>query len=434
MDADPMVIGVYPRVMLWHPLARVELWQVAASAKPLLNTEPKLPPWCSRRWVRLMVGSSTPFSRTSSNLGSSLRSIGLATTSRCLHHAHRSVAVNCPATSSMVDLLSENDLCSISTLRGLLVFCPIDSSFSHKNALQCCVEHAKIWLTKYDQPIGPNVDVAYECFYNDYKFVKGCTAVTLLKSVAIEVLTSIQFCARYHDRFFAKIVNKWCFAEVNVKIRKAYFPLKVLEGNPCLEYIKYPTLPWFNVFTVERSEDNVHPTDYCKSLSDYRCKSLSTWSAISPDSGMAGMAAPPLTLPIGMAAPPLTLPTNHDNIDRAAGILLRHYCGLVSRPPSFFSQSRCLPPLPNPPTPRASHLPCLIAARARRAPYHRLASRSRRASRLMVPPLLTPRHRHHPALPPNPKPNPPRDPFSPLIPLPTPHASSPPPPRFAAKP
>ncbi|KAL2335540.1 hypothetical protein Fmac_016753 [Flemingia macrophylla] len=34
---------------------------------------------------------------------------------------------------------------------------------------------------------------------------------------------------------------------------------------------------------------------------------------------MAGMAAPPLTLPIGMAAPPLTLPTNHDNIDRAAG-------------------------------------------------------------------------------------------------------------------
>ncbi|KAL2335541.1 hypothetical protein Fmac_016754 [Flemingia macrophylla] len=89
----------------------------------------------SKWWVRLMVGSLTPFSRTSSNLGSSSRSIGLATTSRCLHHAHTSVAVNWPVTTSMVDLLSKKDLCSISKLCGLLVFCPIYSSFSHKNAL-----------------------------------------------------------------------------------------------------------------------------------------------------------------------------------------------------------------------------------------------------------------------------------------------------------
>lgn len=45
-------------------------------------------------------------------------------------------------------------------------------------------------------------------------------------------------------------------AEVNVKIKKAYCPPKVVEGNPCLEYIKYLVLPWFNEFTVERGEDN----------------------------------------------------------------------------------------------------------------------------------------------------------------------------------
>ncbi|RZB78661.1 Tyrosine--tRNA ligase 1, cytoplasmic isoform A [Glycine soja] len=45
-------------------------------------------------------------------------------------------------------------------------------------------------------------------------------------------------------------------AEVNVKIKKAYCPPKIVEGNPCLEYIKYLVLPWFNEFTVERSADN----------------------------------------------------------------------------------------------------------------------------------------------------------------------------------
>ncbi|KAI4345334.1 hypothetical protein L6164_012466 [Bauhinia variegata] len=45
-------------------------------------------------------------------------------------------------------------------------------------------------------------------------------------------------------------------AEVNVKIKKAYCPPMVVEGNPCLEYIKYLILPWFNELTVERSAEN----------------------------------------------------------------------------------------------------------------------------------------------------------------------------------
>ncbi|CAN8316036.1 unnamed protein product [Cochlearia groenlandica] len=44
-------------------------------------------------------------------------------------------------------------------------------------------------------------------------------------------------------------------AEVNVKIKKAYCPPKIVQGNPCLEYINYIVLPWFDEFTVQRSEE-----------------------------------------------------------------------------------------------------------------------------------------------------------------------------------
>ncbi|KAF2309355.1 hypothetical protein GH714_001710 [Hevea brasiliensis] len=45
-------------------------------------------------------------------------------------------------------------------------------------------------------------------------------------------------------------------AEVNVKIKKAYCPPKIVEGNPCLQYIKYIIFPWFHEFKVERSMEN----------------------------------------------------------------------------------------------------------------------------------------------------------------------------------
>lgn len=45
-------------------------------------------------------------------------------------------------------------------------------------------------------------------------------------------------------------------AEVNLKIKKAYCPPNVVQGNPCLEYIKYIVFPWFNEFKVERKEEN----------------------------------------------------------------------------------------------------------------------------------------------------------------------------------
>ncbi|KAJ1280750.1 hypothetical protein BS78_04G257000 [Paspalum vaginatum] len=44
--------------------------------------------------------------------------------------------------------------------------------------------------------------------------------------------------------------------EICFKIEEAYCPPKLAEGNPCLEYIKYIILPWFQKFEVVRKKEN----------------------------------------------------------------------------------------------------------------------------------------------------------------------------------
>eukprot|EP00878_Enallax_costatus_P003651 GHUV01003865.1.p1 GENE.GHUV01003865.1~~GHUV01003865.1.p1 ORF type:complete len:410 (+),score=121.69 GHUV01003865.1:293-1522(+) len=44
--------------------------------------------------------------------------------------------------------------------------------------------------------------------------------------------------------------------DVNVKIKKAFCPPQVVEGNPCIEYIIHIVFPWFNKFEVHRKNDN----------------------------------------------------------------------------------------------------------------------------------------------------------------------------------
>ncbi|KAL0336294.1 UNVERIFIED_CONTAM: hypothetical protein Sradi_4841300 [Sesamum radiatum] len=59
------------------------------------------------------------------------------------------------------DPLQEWDLDLIAMLGSLLISRPVNSSLSHKNALQTCVEHAKLWLAKSEQPIDPNLNITY---------------------------------------------------------------------------------------------------------------------------------------------------------------------------------------------------------------------------------------------------------------------------------
>ncbi|KAB5545303.1 hypothetical protein DKX38_013415 [Salix brachista] len=65
-------------------------------------------------------------------------------------------------TDDATDLLGERDLDMISMLGGgLLISRPVNSSLSHKNALQRCTEHAKLWLANSDQPIDSSFNVSY---------------------------------------------------------------------------------------------------------------------------------------------------------------------------------------------------------------------------------------------------------------------------------
>lgn len=43
---------------------------------------------------------------------------------------------------------------------------------------------------------------------------------------------------------------------MNLKIKKAFCPPSIVEGNPCLEYIKYIVFPWYGIFEVLRDEKN----------------------------------------------------------------------------------------------------------------------------------------------------------------------------------
>ncbi|KAI3720262.1 hypothetical protein L6452_21175 [Arctium lappa] len=58
-------------------------------------------------------------------------------------------------------VLGERDLDLISMMGSLLISRPVDSSLSHQNALQRCIEHAKLWLAKSEQPIDSNSVVTY---------------------------------------------------------------------------------------------------------------------------------------------------------------------------------------------------------------------------------------------------------------------------------
>ncbi|CAN8304293.1 unnamed protein product [Cochlearia groenlandica] len=76
-------------------------------------------------------------------------------------------------TEEAKDLLGDCDLDSISKLWSLMVSRPVDSSLSHKNALERCVEHAKLWLANSDKPIESNCNVSYALLREKLKKIMG---------------------------------------------------------------------------------------------------------------------------------------------------------------------------------------------------------------------------------------------------------------------
>eukprot|EP00899_Mesostigma_viride_P012103 jgi/Mesvir1/20894/Mv07968-RA.1 len=65
--------------------------------------------------------------------------------------------------------------------------------------------------------------------------------------------------------------------EVKTKIKKAFCPPKVTQGNPCIEYVKYVVLPACGTFEVERSDQNGGNKVYSSAddlIADYESEAL----------------------------------------------------------------------------------------------------------------------------------------------------------------
>ena len=43
---------------------------------------------------------------------------------------------------------------------------------------------------------------------------------------------------------------------MNVKIKKAFCPPGVVDGNPCIAYARYIVLPWFGEMRIARAEEH----------------------------------------------------------------------------------------------------------------------------------------------------------------------------------
>ncbi|CAN6976180.1 unnamed protein product [Brassica rapa subsp. trilocularis] len=90
-------------------------------------------------------------------------------------------------TDESTDLLCDKDLDLISELWTMMVSRPADSFLSHKNALERCVEHAKLWLASSDQPIASNCNVSYAGLREKLKKIMGSNYFTITPEMVAPV-------------------------------------------------------------------------------------------------------------------------------------------------------------------------------------------------------------------------------------------------------
>jgi len=160
-------------------------------------------------------------------------------------------------TDDATDLLGEKDLDSISTLRGLLVSRPADSSFSHKNALQRCVEHAKLWLAKSEQSIGPDADVTcmvlfyFSCVFGVFLFV---LVVNLL--LFLVLLVSI-----FVDAGLREKLNKIMSSEYFTTTPEMKAPVEVAAAAAGGNYVSFHVPVHGSVVPVEVEQPVYQPQE-----------------------------------------------------------------------------------------------------------------------------------------------------------------------------
>ncbi|KAL1218990.1 hypothetical protein V5N11_020300 [Cardamine amara subsp. amara] len=90
-------------------------------------------------------------------------------------------------TDDATDVLGDRDLDSISQLWNLMISRPVDSSLPHKNALERCIEHAKLWLANSEQPLESNCNVSYALLREKLNKIMASDYFTTTPSSPVEL-------------------------------------------------------------------------------------------------------------------------------------------------------------------------------------------------------------------------------------------------------
>ncbi|KAL0799014.1 hypothetical protein Bca101_054189 [Brassica carinata] len=104
-------------------------------------------------------------------------------------------------TDESTDLLCDKDLDLISELWGMMVSRPADSGLSHKNALERCVEHAKLWLANSDQAIASNCEVSYAVLREKVKKIMGSNYFTITPEMVVAPVEAAAEVGNYGSSF-----------------------------------------------------------------------------------------------------------------------------------------------------------------------------------------------------------------------------------------
>ncbi|MED6114206.1 hypothetical protein PIB30_078146 [Stylosanthes scabra] len=105
-------------------------------------------------------------------------------------------------TDDATDLLRERDLDLISAMRGLLISRPANSSLSHRDALRRCLEHARLWLARAQQPIEPNAEVTYAGLREKLNKIMSSEYITTTPEIKATVeVAAAAASGSYHQSF-----------------------------------------------------------------------------------------------------------------------------------------------------------------------------------------------------------------------------------------
>ncbi|KAI7726816.1 hypothetical protein M8C21_019513, partial [Ambrosia artemisiifolia] len=89
------------------------------------------------------------------------------------HERNCCLAYDYVSDDEAVVMLGESDLDMISMMSSLLISRPVDSSLSHENAVQRCIERAKLWVEKSEQAIDSNTSVTYAALREKLEKILG---------------------------------------------------------------------------------------------------------------------------------------------------------------------------------------------------------------------------------------------------------------------